>query len=173
MGMRFRKTTKIGPVNINASKSGVGWSVGGGGVRYTQKSNGGTRVTVNTPVKGVYATKDYSAKQTQQSVPKQQPTDKPGCLSWIALIILAAVVIGLLKDFFSVGPVAIVIVAIIGGLIAYMAIKVHKENKEEQARLEKEAEERRIEEERQRQIEEERRAALGLAPLNSEKTKIG
>lgn len=35
MGFRFRKTIKTGPVNINLSQSGVGYSVGAGGVRYT------------------------------------------------------------------------------------------------------------------------------------------
>lgn len=35
MGFRFRKTIKAGPVNVNLSKSGVGYSVGAGGVRYT------------------------------------------------------------------------------------------------------------------------------------------
>lgn len=46
MSFRFRKTIKAGPVNVNLSKSGVGYSVGAGGVRYTHspkkenKSNG-------------------------------------------------------------------------------------------------------------------------------------
>lgn len=35
MGMRYRKSIKAGPFRINLSKSGMGWSVGGKGYRYT------------------------------------------------------------------------------------------------------------------------------------------
>lgn len=38
MGWNFRKSIKIGPARINLSKSGVGYSVGTGGVRYTKKA---------------------------------------------------------------------------------------------------------------------------------------
>lgn len=40
MGWNFRKSIKIGPARINLSKSGVGYSVGAGGVRYTKKAGG-------------------------------------------------------------------------------------------------------------------------------------
>lgn len=36
MGFNFRKSIKIGPARVNLSKSGVGYSVGAGGVRYTK-----------------------------------------------------------------------------------------------------------------------------------------
>lgn len=36
MGFNFRKSLKIGPARINLSKSGVGYSVGAGGVRYAK-----------------------------------------------------------------------------------------------------------------------------------------
>ena len=36
MGFNFRKSFKLGPARINLSKSGVGYSVGAGGVRYTK-----------------------------------------------------------------------------------------------------------------------------------------
>lgn len=36
MGFSFRKSIKIGPARINLSKSGVGYSVGAGGLRYTK-----------------------------------------------------------------------------------------------------------------------------------------
>lgn len=38
MGWNFRKSIKIGPARINLSKSGVGYSVGAGGVRYTKRA---------------------------------------------------------------------------------------------------------------------------------------
>lgn len=40
MGWNFRKSIKVGPARINLSKSGVGYSVGAGGVRYTKKAGG-------------------------------------------------------------------------------------------------------------------------------------
>jgi membrane protein YdbS with pleckstrin-like domain len=36
MGLNFRKSIKFGPARINLSKSGVGYSVGAGGLRYTK-----------------------------------------------------------------------------------------------------------------------------------------
>lgn len=37
MGFRYRKSKNFGPFRINLSKSGVGWSVGGKGFRYTKR----------------------------------------------------------------------------------------------------------------------------------------
>lgn len=53
MGFRFRKSVKMGPFRLNFSKSGVGWSVGGKGYRYTKKANGGTRTTISAPGTGL------------------------------------------------------------------------------------------------------------------------
>ena len=39
MGIRFHKSVRVGtPARVNISKSGVGYSVGAGGVRYTQSA---------------------------------------------------------------------------------------------------------------------------------------
>ena len=38
MGWNFRKSIKVGPARINLSKSGVGYSVGAGSVRYTKRA---------------------------------------------------------------------------------------------------------------------------------------
>lgn len=40
MGWNFRKSIKIGPARINLSKSGIGYSVGAGGIRYTKRAGG-------------------------------------------------------------------------------------------------------------------------------------
>lgn len=37
MGFRFRKSVNLGPLRVNFSKSGVGYSVGGKGFRATKK----------------------------------------------------------------------------------------------------------------------------------------
>lgn len=58
MGLRFRKSVKAGPMRINFSKSGVGYSVGTKGFRYTKKANGGTRTTTSIPGTGISYVKD-------------------------------------------------------------------------------------------------------------------
>ena len=67
MGFRFRKSINAGPFRVNLSKSGVGWSVGGKGFRYTQKANGGTRTTASIPGTGVSYVKETGAKNNQPS----------------------------------------------------------------------------------------------------------
>lgn len=61
VGFRFRKSVNLGPVRLNFSKSGVGYSVGGKFGRYTKKANGGTRTTYTIPGTGVSYVKDHSA----------------------------------------------------------------------------------------------------------------
>lgn len=64
MGLRFRKSVKTGPLRINVSKSGVGWSVGGKGHRYTKKAGGGTRTTWSLPGTGLsYVTEKGEKKK--------------------------------------------------------------------------------------------------------------
>lgn len=53
MGVRFRKSINLGIFRVNASKSGLGWSVGVPGARYTQMANGRTRTTASIPGTGV------------------------------------------------------------------------------------------------------------------------
>lgn len=63
MGLRFRKSSKAGPFRVNFSKSGVGYSVGGKGFRFTKKANGGYRTTASIPGTGLSYTKDSSGKK--------------------------------------------------------------------------------------------------------------
>lgn len=53
MGFRFRKSFGAGPFRVNLSKSGIGYSVGTKGLRYTKKAGGGTRTTASIPGTGV------------------------------------------------------------------------------------------------------------------------
>lgn len=54
MGFRFRKSINLGGgFRINLSKSGVGYSFGGKGYRYTKKAGGGTRTTASIPGTGL------------------------------------------------------------------------------------------------------------------------
>lgn len=67
MGFRFRKSVNLGPLRLNFSKSGIGYSFGGKFARYTKKANGGTRTTYNIPGTGVSYVKDYGAKEKASS----------------------------------------------------------------------------------------------------------
>lgn len=71
MGFRFRKSFGKGPFRLNISKSGIGWSVGGKGARYTKKATGGTRTTLFVPGTGIsYVT------ETSKKKPKKEKTMK-------------------------------------------------------------------------------------------------
>ena len=53
MGIRFRKSFSIGPFRINLSKSGIGFSVGTKGLRFTKKATGGSQVSASLPGTGL------------------------------------------------------------------------------------------------------------------------
>lgn len=67
MGLRYRKSIKIGPARINFSKSGVGYSVGTKGLRYTKTATGRDRITTSIPGTGISYVKESSSKK---KVPK-------------------------------------------------------------------------------------------------------
>lgn len=75
MGFRFRKSIKAGPIRINLSKSGIGYSVGTKGLRYTKKANGGTRTTYSIPGTGLsYVTETGSKKEKAMEKKKASNT---------------------------------------------------------------------------------------------------
>lgn len=47
MGLIFKKSVKIGPLKINFSKSGIGYSIGNKKVRHTKTATGRTYNTIN------------------------------------------------------------------------------------------------------------------------------
>lgn len=68
MGLRFRKTIKLGPININLSKSGVGVSAGVPGARVSKTAKGTTRTTLGIPGTGIsYVTETKSKKKTKDN----------------------------------------------------------------------------------------------------------
>lgn len=67
MGFRFRKSANFGPLRINFSKSGVGYSVGGKGVRITKKTSGGFRTTASVPGTGLSYVKETGGKAASGS----------------------------------------------------------------------------------------------------------
>jgi tetratricopeptide (TPR) repeat protein len=55
MGFRMRKSIRVAPgVRLNVSKTGVGASIGAGGMRYSAHSSGRRTVSARTGVPGVY-----------------------------------------------------------------------------------------------------------------------
>ena len=74
MGFRFRKSINFGPMRLNFSKSGVGYSVGRKGFRVTKKAGGGHRTTASIPGTGISYVKDYPEKR-KKSV-QTKPTSK-------------------------------------------------------------------------------------------------
>ena len=63
MGFRFRKSFNFGPLRINLSKSGVGYSFGIKGYRVTKTANGRVRQTASIPGTGIsYVTESKEQK---------------------------------------------------------------------------------------------------------------
>ncbi|WP_422822828.1 DUF4236 domain-containing protein [Weissella confusa] len=61
---------------MNLSKSGMGWSVGGKGYRYTKTANGRTRTTTSIPGTGISWVKESKGKSSAPSktlTPKDSP----------------------------------------------------------------------------------------------------
>ena len=65
MGFRFKKSIKAGPVRVNLSKSGVGYSVGWKGFRVTKKASGGARTTTSIPGTGISYVSDSGSGQNK------------------------------------------------------------------------------------------------------------
>ena len=63
MGLRFRKSIKFGIFRVNLSKTGIGWSVGVPGARYTKMANGRTRITTGLPGTGVTWVKETKKRK--------------------------------------------------------------------------------------------------------------
>lgn len=53
MGFYYRKSINLGPFRVNVSKSGVGYSVGGPGVRTGVSSRGKRYTAFNLPGTGI------------------------------------------------------------------------------------------------------------------------
>lgn len=65
MGVRFRKSFNFGGFRVNFSKSGVGYSYGGPGFRYTVTADGRERVTVSIPGTGISWVEESSSRKRE------------------------------------------------------------------------------------------------------------
>lgn len=84
MGLRYRKSKKLGPVRLNLSKSGLGASVGVKGFRVTKTASGRVRTTASIPGTGISYVKetggkrpDGAAKSRTAAAPPQQIAAPP------------------------------------------------------------------------------------------------
>jgi hypothetical protein len=68
MGLRFRKSFSIGPLRINLSKSGVGFSFGFKGFRISRSAKGKNTATVSLPGTGLSYVQDLDAESLQETV---------------------------------------------------------------------------------------------------------
>lgn len=67
MGLRFRKSINIGPLRINLSKSGVGFSLGVKGFRVGRSAKGKTTATVSLPGTGLSYVQDLSPEKLKEA----------------------------------------------------------------------------------------------------------
>jgi hypothetical protein len=75
MGWNFRRSVNLGPLRINASKSGIGYSIGGRGFRVGKDAKGRKYTAVSIPGTGIYR-RDYrqsAAPQNQQAANLPNP----------------------------------------------------------------------------------------------------
>lgn len=109
--MRWRRTTKIGPFRITASHKGMGWSVGGLGLRYGRDVNG--RKYMSASANGVTSRKMLqSGTSPSQPVPVQGSAAVPSILMTFGFILM---VIGMCaSSMFVIGLAALMI---IGGAV--------------------------------------------------------
>ena len=78
MGFRFRKSINFGIFRVNASKSGLGWSVGVPGARYTQMANGRTRTTASLPGTGISWVEESKKRPQYVYQPKEKTEELTG-----------------------------------------------------------------------------------------------
>lgn len=70
MGLRVRKSINIGPLRINFSKSGVGFSLGVKGFRVSRSAKGKKQATVSIPGTGISYVQSLEEGAIQKTVEK-------------------------------------------------------------------------------------------------------
>ena len=101
MGLRFRKSKKLGPLRINLSGSGIGWSIGGKHFRYTQPAKGKAYTTTTLPGTGISSRQTVqparpvspSRNASPQTAPQSAPQDTPK-RSGVLLPVLIGLIVG-------------------------------------------------------------------------------
>jgi len=74
MGWGFRKSINFGPLRINASKSGLGYSIGGRGFRVGRDARGRQYRSLSIPGTGIFKRTYTNTKSTTTNPPSYNPT---------------------------------------------------------------------------------------------------
>jgi hypothetical protein len=77
MGFSYRKSVKMGPFRVTASKSGVSYSVGVKGARVTKRANGRVQTTLSVPGTGLRYTSTTGARKKPASRATASTTAPP------------------------------------------------------------------------------------------------
>jgi Protein of unknown function (DUF4236) len=76
MGWGFRKSINFGPLRINASKSGIGYSIGGRGFRIGKDARGKSYRAFSIPGTGIY-NRTYQKKNATSKPPMYTSPSQP------------------------------------------------------------------------------------------------
>ncbi|GAA4534141.1 DUF4236 domain-containing protein [Amycolatopsis samaneae] len=75
MGFRYRKSFRVAPgVRMTVSKSEVGYSVGGKGIRVTKRARGGMQTTISAPGTGLSYTTSTRRRTRRANAAYPAPT---------------------------------------------------------------------------------------------------
>lgn len=115
MGWNYRKSTKIGPFRITASKKGVGWSVGSKYLRYGKSATG--RSYISSGSNGLYYRKNLSSSNPSpvhnRSIQSHDATQVSPivvvCLCLFVLSPIAGLIFGSWSVFLWMAAIAIVV----------------------------------------------------------------
>jgi hypothetical protein len=83
MGFSYRKSVKMGPFRVTASKSGISYSAGVKGARVTKRANGRVQTTLSVPGTGLRYTTTSGTKKpttrasTRTTAPHRRVTQPP------------------------------------------------------------------------------------------------
>src|ERR1019366_2031533 len=77
MAWRFRRSLNLGPLKLNFSKSGVGYSVGVRGFRVGQNAKGTPYTAASIPGTGIYNRQYYGASKAIAQSPAAQSVASP------------------------------------------------------------------------------------------------
>lgn len=164
----FRRSKKIGPFRLTASKSGLSYSIGGKGARLTRRTDGKVQSTIGVPGSGFRVADVHgsssggpgstSTRANHLRIAEQVPTSLP---AWkLIAVFLGAFIVtnGLLGDLFgNSGPTVAVVLsvgAVIGSAVWY--------RKRQRGKIEA------LKAEHQRQLAEEARRREELARVRPE-----
>lgn len=93
MGTRFRKSINFGPLRVNISKSGVGYSVGNKYARITHTADGKKRTTLNIPGTGVSYVEESARNVCTEDEENRKTASSVG--AWIKFLVYMAIILAL------------------------------------------------------------------------------